>query len=891
MIESLRRDQHERWQRSEPVSVESYVQQYPALADDTASLAELIVGEITLREARGESPRREEYFERYPQCAEDLRRQFAMGRGTLVAPEGPLDAPSDTPLSDEVGTLMALPGPPPAGAAPQVSYETILAEPEGNLATASQAQHAIGPMIPGYEILNELGRGGMGIVYKARQLSANRLVALKVVRNDVLAMLPQATRASTLERFKHEAQAAACLEHDNLVTVFEVGEANGLSYYAMRYVEGQNLHEMISKGPLENFQAARYIEPVARGLHAAHLCGILHRDLKPHNILVDKKSDRPLLTDFGLAKFLEQRDELTHAGDVMGTPSYMSPEQSRDAGKVTALADVYSLGATLYHVLTARPPFQAANPAETIRQIIYDEPVPPRRLNPEIDKDLETICLKCLQKEPARRYASAELLADDLRRYLLGEPIVARPLGPLERMWRWCRRNPAVASLMATAASFAIFSLISIIVGYYNTAAALAKSESRLQKALQVVDELFTRVSEDELLNEPGLQPLRKDLLERALKHYQYFLAESGGNAAIRDEAAAARFRVGLITQLIGSREEALKELTAAREMQKQLLAEKRNDVPRLKALSATVNALGSLHAEMRSLDQAAERFTESEGIRTKLTELEPGNSEFRRLLANTRMNLGIVDMQRGKPDEARKRMQRAQDARLKLLDADPGASQVRRDLARGYYSLAQVSIANANGPEAVQQLRDAIVHFERLLAEDSRSLSNRYYVALCYRLLGGLLAETEDVGAALAMYKSALEHTETLAAGNPEVAQYQAELAVLSMDRGDLYGRQDNLALAQEAWNRARETLEGLLERDAGNPDYRRDLAVTLGAIGNIQLRSGERTEAAATLTLARDRLQALLKEFPDDMSLEQVLADTLADLGEASAARNGDK
>jgi len=305
-----------------------------------------------------------------------------------------------------------------------------------------------GQVLGDYELLDKLGAGGMGVVYRARQRSANRLVALKVIRPDRLAELAPDTRAETLQRFLTEAQAAARLEHDHIVTVYDVGEANGQPFYSMRYVEGRSLSEILRDGPLDNRRAATFLEPVARAVHYAHEHGILHRDVKPRNILLDS-SDRPYVADFGLAKLTEGTSDVTRTGQIMGTPEYMSPEQAQDASRATAASDVYSLGATLYDLLTGRPPFRAATPVETLRQVIEQDPVAPRQLNPGIDRDMETITLKSLQKESTRRYATADALADDLLRYLNGEPIQARPVGSMERLWRWCRRKPALASLAA----------------------------------------------------------------------------------------------------------------------------------------------------------------------------------------------------------------------------------------------------------------------------------------------------------------------------------------------------------------------------------------------------------------------------------------------------------
>jgi serine/threonine-protein kinase len=301
------------------------------------------------------------------------------------------------------------------------------------------------PQVPGYEVEAVLGRGGMGVVFRARHLPLNRLVALKMVLDGAYAGPRERAR------FQREAEAVAGLRHEGIVRVYDVGDHDGRPYFTMEFVEGGSLAQKLAGAPQPARPAAALVATLAGAVQAAHACGIVHRDLKPANVLLTADG-APKISDFGLARRLEGGAGLTQSGVPMGTPSYMAPEQAR--GQTRALGpalDVYALGAILYELLTGRPPFRGETAAATIHEVISRDPVPPTRLNSKVPRDLETVCLKCLHKEPGRRYASAAALADDLRRFGEGRPIQARPVGWGERSWRWCRRNPAAAALLATA--------------------------------------------------------------------------------------------------------------------------------------------------------------------------------------------------------------------------------------------------------------------------------------------------------------------------------------------------------------------------------------------------------------------------------------------------------
>jgi tRNA A-37 threonylcarbamoyl transferase component Bud32 len=350
--------------------------------------------------------------------------------------------------------------------------------------------------IPGYEIIGELGRGGMGIVYKARQTKLGRLVALKMI------LAGSHAGAADLARFQTEAEAIARLRHPNIVQVYEVGEHEDRPYFSLEFCGGGSLAKKLSGTPLPACEAAALVGTLAGAMQAAHEQHVIHRDLKPANVLL-AEDGTPKITDFGLAKKLDEAGQ-TQSGAIMGTPSYMAPEQaggkSADIGRA---ADVYALGAILYECLTGRPPFKAATPLDTILQVISDDPVPPSQLQSKTPRDLETVCLKCLQKEPPRRYATAAALADDLRRFAEGRPIVARPVGRLERAAKWVNRNPALASMAATVA-LVLVAASAISTGFgieagrqaeaarKNEADAIAKGND-----LATANETLTRTADD----------------------------------------------------------------------------------------------------------------------------------------------------------------------------------------------------------------------------------------------------------------------------------------------------------------------------------------------------------------------------------------------------------
>ena len=379
------------------------------------------------------------FFRYFAPDSPQKRMKVMTGQPTLklICPSCGADIPPDAPQGYCLKCLFAL----------------GTSEPEpGELEAASKlsifsSQPAALRSFGDYELLEEIARGGMGIIYKARQKSLDRIVAVKMM------LFGEQAGKDLAQRFRAEAAAAASLQHPNIVAIHEVGASEGLPFFAMDFVEGQSLAKLNAEHEVRNAEwlrrAARYVRIVAGAIHYAHEHGILHRDLNPSNVLIDE-SDQPRVTDFGLAKRLHHDSELTLGGQVLGSPNYMPPEQAAaKRGLVGRRSDVYSLGAILYHLLTGRPPFVGETLTDTLQEVLNKEPAPPRLLNPAVPRDLETLYLKCLEKEPARRYQTAQALAEDIDRFLRNEPIKARAVGSGEKLWRWCRRKPALAGLIA----------------------------------------------------------------------------------------------------------------------------------------------------------------------------------------------------------------------------------------------------------------------------------------------------------------------------------------------------------------------------------------------------------------------------------------------------------
>jgi serine/threonine protein kinase len=434
-LEAVLAEQRRDWIAGTHIAADERMRLHPELAGEPACAAELIYHEFSLRQELGESPDWQQQLRQYPEHAvllERLRHADQLVEQALAAP---------VPERWSAGTF-------------------------GD-----------------YVLLEEVGRGGMGIVFKARHKSLDRIVALKVLRSD--------GTGEERKRFDREAQAVARLQHPNIVQVYEVGENTGGAFVSLEFVDGQSLARRLHGTPLPARQAAALVDSLARAMHYAHEKGVIHRDLKPANVLLAGTPETRLeacvakVADFGLAKRLDTQGD-TQSGAVLGTPSYMAPEQAEArSAAIDRRTDVYGLGAILYELLTGRPPFRADTPLQTLKQVVEAEPARPRLLNSAVPRDLETVCLKCLGKEPQGRYPSAAALAGDLERWLLGFPIEARPVSKLEHASRWCRRRPAVASLLAVLALTVASSLVGLLTLWRHSETERARAENALARSIE----------------------------------------------------------------------------------------------------------------------------------------------------------------------------------------------------------------------------------------------------------------------------------------------------------------------------------------------------------------------------------------------------------------------
>jgi serine/threonine protein kinase len=803
LIELVHIDLELRLKAREAARVEDYLVRFPELTRDLTVNLELIAAEHELRRRDEPGLSLEEYLLRFPQYRAELADWIA--RPTVV-------------------DLDAMPR----------RADSRVEEPVE---------------IAGYTELSLLGRGGMGVVYRARQKSLNRVVALKMLRAGAHAS------PELLARFHIEAEALARLQHPNIVQIHEVNEYAGCPFIAMEFLDGGNLHELLNGRPAPPRVAAELVETLARAMHAAHLRGIVHRDLKPANILMRRlenpnpKSERgPIpgtaielrdytlkVTDFGLAKHLAEDARHTATGVIMGTPSYMAPEQAR--GRVHDIgppADVYALGAILYELLTGRPPFEGESGMDTLRRVVSEEPTAPSRLRPKLPRDLETICLKCLQKDAANRYPTAEHLADDSRRFLNGEPITARPARAGERLVMWLKRRPAWAALMGAVVATSVIGLSSFAWSYAHILNERNQKQKSLQVARQAIDDLYTNMASERLFDEPQLDPLCQKLLEKARTLYEELAREHGDNLDVRRDAALAWFRLGEIHRMRDQRPEAEQAYSEAISRQEELRRDDPGDPRHRQDLANAHNWLGELLREQgRSPDVTEQHYRAALDLQRELVDNHARDATYRMEMARSHYNLAIIERETGRSLEARGDYDRAVALLADLHNSQPTEPNYQQDLAR--------------------------------------ALVNR----------GILQRQDGTPDAARQDYDRAIDLLTRLHREFPARAAYASELAIALQDRGNLFWSQGRQAEAQREHREALTLLRELVVNFSGRPHYRKKKGIVLNNLGTVLAASGDRKEAERSWNQARTIFEELARETPEVADYQALLGMSLGNLG----------
>jgi tetratricopeptide (TPR) repeat protein/tRNA A-37 threonylcarbamoyl transferase component Bud32 len=737
--------------------------------------------------------------------------------------------------------------------------------------------------VPGYEIQEELGRGGMGVVYKARHLALNRLVALKMILNSANA------GREALARFHAEAEVVARLHHPNIVQIYEVGAADGCPFLALELVEGGNLHRQLDGNPQPPESAARMMEVLARAMHHAHQQGVVHRDLKPGNVLLDHDGT-PKITDFGLAKRLEHDQTQTASEAILGTPTYMAPEQA--AGKtreVGPAADVYALGAVFYDLLTGRPPLRGTTVMDTLQMVLQREPLPPRRLQPSIPLDLQTICLKCLEKDPARRYASALHLAEDLARFLEGRPIAARPTPAWERAWKWARRRP-VEAMLAVVCVGGMVGLLAGLVVYADQQRELrlrAEEGEELARQAEQSAELARREADArraDAVKQQALLEQSNDRTRRAMRRAQDNLIEA--QDAVHQLIEVSQRRLPDEPHLVPLRQYLLE--TALGFCERFRNQDSANPAVLLQA-ARTWRLVGDMQEALGRHPQALGPYANSAGLYGKLLRTAGNKSLYRAELAGTHLNWAVVELGLGQDEAAERSLAQARKLLEPLVEEFPREDAYRRDLALCWNNEGILAQRRGHLPRARRACEAALERFAGLSQASLRLPSVQRELARTQKNLGALLQMGNDPDGAEKQYRSALDRLLALVRHSPESVATRKELGQVAANLAVLLIQRRREAQAEIICDQAVALYEDLTRKFGALADCRHLLALNLATRGEVRQRRGAAELARADLEAAQSLLDRLHLDFPDLPGYAVDLARTLNRLAvmHASASR----
>ncbi len=704
------------------------------------------------------------------------------------------------------------------------------------------------PRIAGYDVLEVLGEGGMGIVYKAHHIRLNRPVALKMIRGAA------GGRPQVVDRFNAEARAVAGIDHPNIVKIFDIGEHDGQPYFSLEFLGGGTLARKVGGRPQPAAEAARIVEVLARGVSIAHDQKIIHRDLKPANVLISKDGTLKI-TDFGLVKQLEGDAGQTMTGAILGTPSYMAPEQARgELHKIGAAADQYALGAILYEMLTGRPPFQGMSTLDTLDMVRGKDPVPPSQLQPKLHRDIETICLKCLQKEPTRRYKDVLELAEDLRRFQANEPILARPVSDLEKFRLWCLRNKRVAVLGAAVALSLFGMLVSSAVGFavvsgknrelsvinVNLDAAKKLAEERLDVAVRAgraandrnkdaveADLELIALLEKRLRDVPAIQAVRDELLDKTVK---------------RLEAAAQ----------------------AMKDLRKDIGWDPKDEFKNMRSLAAAHRGLAELGLSRNQIDDAMKHYRLLDEIILALAPIAPPGVDPQFLQIKSRRTLGFVAMYKlGHNEEAQDYFRQAIAMSRAGLAKEPDKDAYKLELANslGYLAMSEARLGHLEkARDLFREEFDVRKSFSPALAQQREI---RRELAGHYEQFADLALRIGDPAEGRRLYDECAAIRSQVAAGQPDSWPYVNDLARTYNNEGMArfpYGKDP--AGAREFHHKAVEVFEKRVQVNPADFDAKTRLAETLYCEATCALHAGDADAAAAGYRRCRDLYKLMATE-----------------------------
>jgi len=780
------------------------------------------------------------------------------------------------------------------------------------------------PSVSRFIIVRPHAKGGLGEVFVALDNELHREVALKQIQDRA------ADDQESRLRFIAEAEITGSLEHPSIVPVYGLGEyPDGRPFYAMRFIRGESLkdavdrfHKREPKGwsagqrGLELRQLLRRFIDICNAIEYSHSRGVIHRDLKPSNVMLGKYGET-FVVDWGLAKPVERTDAAptdeapfnlsatahataTQVGMQIGTPQFMSPEQAAgQSHRINFSSDVYCLGATLYYLLTGAAPVSEKDLLVIFKKVQTGDFPTPRERDRHVPAPLDAICRKAMSVDPGQRHLSARALANEVECWLADEPVSSYRETVLERAARWTRRHRAwTQAAMASAVLVAVVATIASLLIHrarQNELVALqtaqeerAAAEASFQHARKTVDDFFTRVSETKLLNVPGVQPLRRELLQDALQYYQDFVKQRGSDPKLRAELAATHFRIGLITNEIGAKSEAIRSLNTALTAQRDLLAQSPGDNALRAAVGNTLNALGDTLLGMRDYADALQYFRQAKEQREQAARENENDPQLRRKVLNSYDNIAIVQALLGSRREAVLSYEQANLARSRLMVDYPEDPTFRHDLARGYFNLAQLHAELDDEDQSLHALRQSAEMYRELVDKRPATLDYARELGIVLRLMGDVETKRSNLAEALKAYDQARTLAERLASKNPLVAELKHDLARLYGSLGQWHRLQSDAAASGRWLDQAIALLSAVAADDPAVTQYSLELAGANLQRGQLFQEEGKLAEACTTLAESVRLYEELARQEDStkSLSLQLLLAKAFTTLGAALGA-----